>query len=74
MTASKLSELMSAYGPVQYAEAAPEVAKDEGGGAPSRRLHCYGAAARAARPRLRARARMHGGVQLPPPAWCARGR
>ncbi|KIZ03794.1 hypothetical protein MNEG_4162 [Monoraphidium neglectum] len=41
MTASKLSELMTAYGPVQYAEAAPEVAKDEGGSVTGRRLHCY---------------------------------
>ncbi|KAI8472962.1 MAG: Metalloenzyme, LuxS/M16 peptidase-like protein [Monoraphidium minutum] len=41
MTASKLSELMSAYGPVQYAEAAPEVSKDDGGAVTGRRLHCY---------------------------------
>ncbi|GBF93238.1 hypothetical protein Rsub_05970 [Raphidocelis subcapitata] len=41
MTASKLSELMTAYGPVQYAEAAPEMAKDDAGAVTGRRLHCY---------------------------------
>jgi hypothetical protein len=38
-TAARASDLLSPYGSVQYAEAAPEAGP--GGAGPARRLHCY---------------------------------